>query len=172
MDDMDIRGTFKSVDTMDLMSIGNSINEIIEEDIEQNGPDVRKKYSRQFNAANRQSKGGNNTNNPSLNNFTHLAGETVDIRTMDHGRGSGISRGGSKKKKGMIDPRLMRHTVQTKDCDGPSGGGRGSQLSIYKDLNLDGVDEGSRISFGNMSVMSELTDFQEMMAKAQGDAAN
>jgi hypothetical protein len=35
--------------------------------------------------------------------------------------------------------------VQTKDCDGPSGINRNSQLSI--NLNLDGADDESRLSF-------------------------
>mmetsp|Transcript_44409 Transcript_44409/g.93241 ORF Transcript_44409/g.93241 Transcript_44409/m.93241 type:complete len:773 (-) Transcript_44409:285-2603(-) len=194
MDDMDIRGTFRSVDTMDMMSIGNSINEIIDEDVKQN-PESRKKYGRRLSSAGSRygisiKAGGGNENayngeqgGPSLSDFAHLPGQTLEIRTMDHGNNR--SSGGPKKiKKGrgsgvMIDPRLVaqakamtRHSVQTKDNDGPSsGGGRGSQLSI-KDLNFDGVDDASRMSFGNMSVMSELTDFQEMMARGHADSFN
>lgn len=50
MDDMDIRGTFRSVDTLDMMSIGNSINEIMEDDIKKN-PEVLKKYGRRMSAS-------------------------------------------------------------------------------------------------------------------------
>ena len=73
---------------------------------------------------------------------------------MDHGQANGTRGGGGpKKKKGSIDPRLVtqagtRHSVQTKDCDGPTGGARGSQLSMA--LNFDGLDDASRMSFGNM----------------------
>jgi hypothetical protein len=140
MDDLDIRGTFRSVDTMDMMSIGNSIDEIMNHDIKQN-PEMSKKYGRKFTA-------NNNTTYPtSLNDFAHLAGESVEIRTMDHGQGN--ERGGQKKlKKGGMTQVGTTHMVQTKSCDGPSTAVRGSQLSI-KDL-MDGVDEGSRMSFGNM----------------------
>mmetsp|Transcript_20010 Transcript_20010/g.36740 ORF Transcript_20010/g.36740 Transcript_20010/m.36740 type:complete len:832 (+) Transcript_20010:304-2799(+) len=184
MDDMDIRGTFRSVDTMDLMSIGNSINEIMDEDIKQN-PEMRKKYGRRLSSAasrydSSKAGGGNDTNGRntlgSLNDFSHLPGRTLEIKTMDHGNAR--ANGGPKKIKkggGGIDPRLVaqakgmtRHSVQTKDKDGPSGavGGRNSMLSI-KDLNLEGVDDASRMSFGNMSVMSELTDFQGLMEKGR-----
>eukprot|EP00580_Thalassiosira_gravida_P010453 CAMPEP_0201629718 /NCGR_PEP_ID=MMETSP0493-20130528/4284_1 /ASSEMBLY_ACC=CAM_ASM_000838 /TAXON_ID=420259 /ORGANISM="Thalassiosira gravida, Strain GMp14c1" /LENGTH=883 /DNA_ID=CAMNT_0048100759 /DNA_START=1487 /DNA_END=4138 /DNA_ORIENTATION=+ len=111
-----------------------------------------------------------------LSDFANHPSRTLEIKTLDHGNGR--ASGGPKKiRKAMdpraIDPRLVaaaakagRHSVQTKDNDGRSGGGRGSMLSI-KDLNFDGVDDTSRMSFGNISVMSELTDFQEMMAKGQ-----
>jgi len=170
MDDEDIRGTFKSVDTMDLMSIGNSINEIVDEDVKSH-PEMRVKYGRRLSVASRYSRPGNKHGSTSLKDFAPMPGETVEVRTMDHGQGTGPENAGSgpKRIKKGIDPRLMaqaksRLSVHTKDCDGPSsraaaGGGRGSQLSI-KDLNLDGVDDdASRMSFGNISVMSELSDF-------------
>lgn len=165
MDDMDIRGTFRSVDTMDMMSIGNSINEIMDDDVKQN-PEAFKKYAARLSAA----KGGNN---PSLNDFARHPGETLEIKTMDHGKGS---KGGPRKIKKGIDPRLpsqagTRHSVQTKDRDGPGAGTRGSQLSI-KDFNLDGADDASRMSFGNMSIMSDMTDFQGMLAKGDADSYN
>lgn len=178
----DFRGTFRSVDTMDLMSLGNSINEIVEEDIKQH-PEMRVKYGRRLSAASRYSRTGNNAVAAALSDFTHLPGQTLEVRTMDHGQGTGQGNagGGPKRIKKGIDPRLMaqeraRHSVQTKDCDGPSSraatGGRGSQLSI-KDLNFDGVDDdASRMSFGNISIMSEMTCFQESMDKGQGDSFN
>lgn len=187
MDDMDIRGTFKSVDTMDLMSIGNSINEIMDDDIKQN-PEMRKKYGRRMsNAASRSGMskgagggGGGGNNAASLNNFRHLPGQTLEIKTMDHGQGGRSSgRGGGKKKTrkdggdSQLAPTGTRHSVQTKGCDGPSTagmGGRNSQLSIQN--LMDGADDASRMSFGNMSVMSELTDFQEMLARGHGDSFN
>lgn len=179
MDDMDIRGTFRSVDTMDMMSIGNSINEIMEDDIKHNPEAVKKYNGRRMSQNSRYSKGGG-----TLSDLAHLPGQTLEVKTMDHGKG----KGGPKKIKnkgegggGMIDPRLAlqnhnnagtRHSVQTKDCDGPSGGGtnRGSMFSM--NLNLDGVDDTSRMSFGNMSIMSELTDFQDIIAKGNMDSFN
>ena len=151
MDDMDIRGTFRSVDTMDLMSIGNSINEIMDDDIK-NNPEMRKKY-----AERRLSNAGEN-------DYVFNPGETIEINTMDHGRGS-TAAGGAKKRKDTtsskgIDPRLIAQaqaagtklTVQTKSNDGPKSnagmGGRGSQLSM--NMNFDGLDDDSRMSFGNM----------------------
>jgi len=195
VDTMDImRNTFKSVDTMDLMSIGNSINEIADDEVkqQQHHSEMRKKYGRRLSNAsssNRYTRGrhdnkippGNNNVNggrtaaaaaaaATLSDFANLPGRTLEIKTLDHGNGR--TSGGPKKIRKAIDPRLVaaamagRHSIQTKDNDGPSVGGRGSMLSI-KDLNFDGVDDTSRMSFGNMSVMSELTDFQEMMARGQ-----
>ena len=156
MDDMDIRGTFRSVDTMDLMSIGNSINDIIDEDIKMN-PEMRKKYGRRLSNASR-TKGLPDTINDFLVN--RMGGDqTIEIKTMDHGNGNGGGGAKKKKTKKSIDPRLLappqavgtRHSVQTKGNDGPSNpgmGGRGSQLSM--NMNFDGLDDDSRMSFGNM----------------------
>ena len=163
MDDMnmDFRGTFRSVDTMDLMSIGNSINEIMDDDMKLN-PEMRKKYGRRLSNASR-SKGLPGT----LDDFVYNQGQTIEFKTSDLGNG------GAKKKK-SIDPRLIagagtRHSVQTKGNDGPSNyTSRGSQLSM--NMNFDGLDDNeSRMSFGNMSVMSDMTDFQEMMARGQNE---
>ena len=163
VDTTDIRGTFKSVDTMDLMSIGNSINQIMDDDLRRD-PDMRNKFDKRrlSNASSRgrhhklANVGGNAADlaaAASLSDFARLPGQTLEIRTMDHGNAR--ASGGPRKIKKGIDPRLVaqaklgRHSVQTKDGDGPSGSGRGSMLSI-KDLNLDGVDDASRMSFGNM----------------------
>lgn len=163
MDDMGIRDTFRSVDTMDLMSIGASLNEIVEEEIKMN-PEVRKKYSRRLSASSRHSRyaSGNNQGGggggPSLNDFAHLPGATVQVKTLNHGQGGG---NGPKKIRKAIDPRLVAMA-------GKSDGGnkRGSALST--DLDLDGLEDG-RMSFGNMSLMSELTDFGDIITKGLGD---
>lgn len=144
MGDTDIRGTFRSVDTLDMMSIGNSINDIIEDDARKN-PDAAKQYLRRLSTG---------SGKMGLKDFAFLPGQTVEIKTMDHGRGSG---GGLRKKKqyqqgGTSQAVGTTLSVQTKGCDGPSSGGmgglRGSQLSM--DLRLDDKDDGSRMSFGNM----------------------
>ena len=153
------RASYRSVDTMDLMSIGNSINEIMDDDMKLN-PEMRKKYCRRLSNASR-SKGLPGT----LDDFVYNQGQTIEFKTADLGNG------GAKKKK-SIDPRLIagagtRHSVQTKGNDGPHNyTSRGSQLSM--NMNFDGLDDNeSRMSFGNMSVMSDMTDFQEMMARGQ-----
>ncbi|KAL7451429.1 hypothetical protein ACHAWC_003267 [Mediolabrus comicus] len=154
MDDMGIRDTFRSVDTMDLMSIGASLNEIVEEEIKTN-PEVRKKYSRRLSASSRHSRyASGNNQGPSLNDFAHLPGATVQVKTLNHGQGGG---NGPKKIRKAIDPRLVAMA-------GKSDGGnkRGSALST--DLDLDGLEDG-RMSFGNMSLMSELTDFGDIITK-------
>ncbi len=136
---------------MDLMSIGNSINEIMEEDMKQN-PENRKKYSRRLSESGRVSRsGGTYSNNNSINDFTYFPGTTLEVKTMSHGQGGG---GGPKKIRKAIDPRLAtlsgaaRGSMQDKD-----GKPRGSLLSLMsRDLtDLDNVlDDGTRMSFGNM----------------------
>ncbi|KAL7466959.1 hypothetical protein ACHAXS_008458 [Conticribra weissflogii] len=164
VDDLDVRPSFRSVDTMDLMSIGNSINEIMEEDMKQN-PENRKKYSRRLSESGRVSRsGGNYSNNNSINDFAYFPGTTLEVKTMSHGQGGG---GGPKKIRKAIDPRLAtlsgvaRGSMQDKD-----GKPRGSLLSFMsRDLtDLDNVlDDGTRMSFGNISVMSELSDFGDLL---------
>jgi len=79
----------------------------------------------------------------------------LEVKTMDHGQG------GDRPKK--IDPRLVamagtKHKVQTKQDDGP---GRDEKRSSMASTD-------SRMSFGNMSCMSELTDFGDLMAAVGG----
>eukprot|EP00984_Skeletonema_dohrnii_P019363 scaffold9223_cov72-Skeletonema_dohrnii-CCMP3373.AAC.1 len=154
MDDVGIGGirdTFRSVDTMDLMSIGASLNEIVEEDIK-NDSDQRKKNSRRLSATSLHSRyaraapGGAAT----LSDYAHLPGATVEVKTMNHGQGGG---GGPKKIKKAIDPRLVAMA-------GRDSGVRGTKSSMLsQDLNLEGIDDNERMSFGNFSIMSGLTDF-------------
>ncbi|KAL3793777.1 hypothetical protein HJC23_013339 [Cyclotella cryptica] len=146
VDDMDVRPTFRSVDTMDMMSITNSINDIVDDDVLRN-PELREKYSRRM---------SQNTENSRYHNFEVA---TLEVKTMDHGQGGG---GGPKKIKKAIDPRLVamsgtRQSVQTKEADGPSAR-RNSMASVD-----------SRMSFGNMSCMSELTDFGDLMTSVGND---
>ncbi|EED91415.1 predicted protein [Thalassiosira pseudonana CCMP1335] len=171
VDDMDLRPSFRSVDTMDLMSIGNSINEIIDDDVLRN-PGMREKYARRLSQSSRY--GRSNQQQPaSLNDFANFPGASVEVKTMQHGQGGG---GGPKKIK-KIDPRLLagagtRHSVQTKDKDGPSGrpstakGTRGSMASVFSEF------DDSRMSFGNMSIMSELTDFGDLLPSLGADGDN
>ncbi|KAL3802274.1 hypothetical protein ACHAWO_013179 [Cyclotella atomus] len=128
VDDMDARPTLRSVDTMDMMSITNSVNDIIDDDVLRN-PEMREKDSKKL-----------------AENDHELEVDRLEVKTMDHGQD------GDRPKK--IDPRLVamagtKHTVQTKQDDGP---GRAEKRS-----SMASVD--SRMSFGNMSCMSELTDF-------------
>lgn len=121
VDDMDVRPTFRSVDTMDMMSITNSVNDIIDDDVLRN-PEVREKYEKK--AADGEG-------------YHKFEVATLEVKTMDHGQG------GSRPKK--IDPRLVamagaKHTVQTKQDDGPGRPDRRSSMAS--------VD--SRMSFGNM----------------------
>ena len=134
MDDLDIRGTFKSVDTMDLMSIGNSINEIMEND-----PEMRQRYQRRLSANSRYGKSG-------VNEFGGGGGPKKTKKSIDSRL---VSSGDNTAGASM--PGVSRYSVQTKDKDGPSSGygGRGSQLSI-KNWDFDGLDDASRMSFGNM----------------------
>ncbi|KAL3816328.1 hypothetical protein ACHAXA_008399 [Cyclostephanos tholiformis] len=136
VDDLGMRSTFKSVDTMDLMSIGNSINEIIDEDLEKMTPEMRDKHARRL-------------------SLTMMVGanDRKNVKPMRNERNKAEfnnSSGGSS------------FFVQTKGCDGPSTMNRSSQLSM--NFNLEGVEDDSRLSF--LSVMSELTDYQDMLAKA------
>jgi hypothetical protein len=153
MDDVGIRDTFRSVDTMDLMSIGASLNEIVEEEIK-NNPEERKKYSRRLSASSRHSRyaGAIPAGGATLNDFAHLPGATVEVKTMNHGQGGG---GGPKKIRKAIDPRLVAMA-------GKSGSGGAKDSVLSTDLNLDGIDDG-RMSFGNMSLMSGLTDFGDAL---------
>jgi len=153
MDDVGIRDTFRSVDTMDLMSIGASLNEIVEEEIK-NNPEERKKYSRRLSASSRHSRyaGAIAAGGATLNDFAHLPGATVEVKTMNHGQGGG---GGPKKIRKAIDPRLVAMA-------GKSGSGGAKDSVLSTDLNLDGIDDG-RMSFGNMSLMSGLTDFGDAL---------
>ena len=175
MDDVGIRDTFRSVDTMDLMSIGASLNEIVEEDINKqknhhhpttinNPKEQRKKYSRRLSASSRHSRyGGANAaaaaGGATLSDFAHLPGATLEVKTMNHGQGGG---GGPKKIRKAIDPRLI-------DMAGKSGGSgvAGKDTILSADLNLDELDDG-RMSFGNMSLMSGLTDFGDIDVKGLG----
>ena len=137
IDDMGMRSTFKSVDTMDLMSLGNSINDILEEDIQNMTPDMREKYVRRLSLT-MMTGGGNNNSNKINETFVSMP--------------PGGRRGRPKKRNDGAEPTPVASggskqylQVQTKDCDGPSGINRNSQLSI--NLNLDGADGESRLSF-------------------------
>jgi hypothetical protein len=137
IDDMGMRSTFKSVDTMDLMSLGNSINDILEEDLQNMTPDMREKYARRLSLA-MMTGGGNNNSNKINETFVSMP--------------PGGGRGRPKKRNDVAEPTPVASggskqylQVQTKDCDGPSGINRNSQLSI--NLNLDGADDESRLSF-------------------------
>jgi hypothetical protein len=144
VDDMEVRPTFRSVDTMDMMSITNSINDIVDDEVLRN-PEMREKYEKKM---------SQNTDNSSYHKFEV---QTLEVKTMEHGQGD---KGGPKKIKKSIDPRLVamsKQTVQTKETDGPSGRRNSTQS----------VD--SRMSFGNMSCMSELTDFGDLMPAMDGD---
>jgi hypothetical protein len=128
VDDMDVRPTFRSVDTMDMMSITNSINDIVDDDVLRN-PEMREKYAKRRLSQDDDGEGRHKF---------ELA--TLEVKTMDHGQG-----GGRPKKIDSIDPRLIamsgaKHTVQTKQDDGP---GRAEKRS-----SMASVD--SRMSFGNM----------------------
>ena len=164
-DDMDIRGTFTSVDTMDLMSIGASINDILEEDVKKNGEEARIKYSRRLSQTSLKSRGAVAVGGR-LSNLIQNPGSTMEVKTFDHGHGGG---GGPKKiKKGVIDPRLpgVTTTVPTATGDGNGRSSlqksfdrrgsvkRGSLLSLTsKDLDMDNFnDSDGRMSFGNMWV--------------------
>jgi hypothetical protein len=119
VDDMDARPTLRSVDTMDMMSITNSVNDIIDDDVLRN-PEMREKDSKKL-----------------AENDHELEVDRLEVKTMDHGQD------GDRPKK--IDPRLVamagtKHTVQTKQDDGP---GRAEKRS-----SMASVD--SRMSFGNM----------------------
>mmetsp|Transcript_26338 Transcript_26338/g.54532 ORF Transcript_26338/g.54532 Transcript_26338/m.54532 type:complete len:113 (+) Transcript_26338:44-382(+) len=99
-----------------------------------------------------------------MNDFSYFPGTTLEVKTMNHGQGGG---GGPKKIRKAIDPRLAtfsgaaRGSMQDKD-----GRPRGSLLSLMsRDLaDLENVfDDGTRMSFGNISVMSELSDFGDLL---------
>jgi hypothetical protein len=148
VDDMDDRPTFKSIDTMDMMSITNSVNDIIDDDIIKN-PEVREIYERRM------------SRNSDIDGKFEVA--TFDIKTKEGSQGNGRP----KKVDAIedkIDPRLLamagaRQTVQTKQKDGP---GRTEKRS-----SMASVD--TRLSFANsedfnMSCMSEMTDFGDLMA--------
>merc|ERR1712238_295811 len=110
-------------------------------------------------------------------------GTTLEVTSMDYGNTSSAKRGPKKIRKEVEGGEeiyeqakgTVQHCVQTKDNDGPFGtrrssvdgppGRRRSSLLSIKDFNLDGVDDGTRMSFGNMSAMSDMTDFQEMMMR-------
>jgi hypothetical protein len=137
-DDMDVRPTFRSVDTLDMMSITNSVNDIIDDDVLRN-PETREKYEKK------------------LAENSYKEGDTIEVKTMEHGKGESKP----KKVNSGIDPRLVamsKHKVQTKQEDGP---GRSEKRS-----SMASVD--SRMSIGNMSCMSELTDFGDLMASVAG----
>ena len=146
-----IRDTFRSVDTMDLMSIGASLNEIVEEDIKQNESDQRRKNSRRLSATSILSRYGKGApgGGATLSDYAQLPGATVEVKTMSHGQGGG---GGPKKIKKAIDPRL----VALAGRESATRGTKSSMLS--QDLNLEGIDN-ERMSFGGLSIMSGLTDF-------------
>mmetsp|Transcript_20035 Transcript_20035/g.32941 ORF Transcript_20035/g.32941 Transcript_20035/m.32941 type:complete len:761 (+) Transcript_20035:128-2410(+) len=148
-----IRDTFRSVDTMDLMSIGASLNEIVEEDIKQNESEQRKKNSRRLSATSihsRYARGALGGGGATLSDYAQLPGATVDVKTMSHGQGGG---GGPKKIKKAIDPRLVA-------LAGRESAARGTKSSMLsQDLNLEGIDDAERMSFGGLSIMSGLTDF-------------
>jgi hypothetical protein len=165
MDDVGIRDTFRSVDTMDLMSLGASLNEIVDEEIMKN-PEVREKFSRRLSASSRHSRyasANNKVGAMTLNDFAHLPGATVEVKTMNHGQGGGA---GPKKIRKAIDPRLIAMAGTSGGVATKTDNVRGSNLST--DLDLDGLEDG-RMSFGNMSLMSELTDFGDVIAKSMGD---
>ncbi|KAL3756860.1 hypothetical protein ACHAWU_005122 [Discostella pseudostelligera] len=138
MDDIDMRDSFKSVNTMDLMSIGCSINEVYDEDVKINS-ESWKKYRRRMSAASQVDH-----NNFGASHLTGLTGLT------------GLSDFGTLSRPDSDGFGVTSHVVQTKDCDGPSkNNARGSQLSMV--LNLDDPDECMRLSFA--SVLSELSEF-------------
>lgn len=153
IDDLGMRSTFKSVDTMDLMSIGNSINDIVDEDWEQMTPDMRAKYSRRL-------------------SLTRMSGVNNPFLNQQWGSG----RGGDRPKMSNTGDNMEQYLqVQTKDCDGPTRNSRlnmdfnkseASQLSLM--LNLEGAEDDPRLSF--MSNMSELTDFQDILSKQADEA--
>ena len=128
MDDIDMRDSFKSVNTMDLMSIGCSINEVYDEDVKINS-ETWKKYRRRMSAASQVDR--NEFGASHLTGLTGLTGLTDygSLSRQEEGDGFGVT----------------SHVVQTKDCDGPSKNTRGSQLSMV--LNLEDPDECMRLSF-------------------------
>ena len=129
MDDIDMRDSFKSVNTMDLMSIGCSINEVYDEDVKIN-PENWKKYRRRMSL----------TSQTDHNNFgaSHLTGLTGLTGLTDYG-------GSLTRPDGGDGYGVTNHVVQTKDCDGPSKNARGSQLSMV--LNMDDPEDCMRLSF-------------------------
>ena len=160
IDAFGMRNTFKSVDTMDLMSIGNSINDIVEEDWEQMTPDMRARYSRRL-------------------SLTKMSGVNTPFQNKQWG--SGRFGTGRPKMSNSGDNMEQYLQVQTKDCDGPRQASKdtrnsqltmdfnkseASQLSLM--LNLEGTEDDSRLSF--MSNMSELTDFQDILSKQADEA--
>ena len=160
IDAFGMRNTFKSVDTMDLMSIGNSINDIVEEDWEQMTPDMRARYSRRL-------------------SLTMMSGVNTPFQNQQWG--SGRFGTGRPKMSNSGDNMEQYLQVQTKDCDGPrqaSKATRNSQLTMDFNkseasqlslmLNLEGTEDDSRLSF--MSNMSELTDFQDILSKQADEA--
>lgn len=160
IDDLGMRNTFKSVDTMDLMSIGNSINDIVEEDWEQMTPDMRARYSRRL-------------------SLTMMSGVNTPFQNQQWG--SGRFGTGRPKMINSGDNMEQYLQVQTNDCDGPrqaSKATRNSQLTMDFNkseasqlslmLNLGGTEDDSRLSF--MSNMSELTDFQDILSKQADEA--
>ncbi len=128
MDDIDMRDSFKSVNTMDLMSIGCSINEVYDEDVKINSESWRK-YRRRMSAASQVDR--NEFGASHLTGLTGLTGLTDygSLSRQEEGDGFGVT----------------SHVVHTKDCDGPSKNTRGSQLSMV--LNLEDPDECMRLSF-------------------------
>jgi hypothetical protein len=122
IDDLGMRNTFKSVDTMDLMSIGNSINEIIDEDLEGMTPEMREKHARRLSLT--MMLGGNDIKNANLKPMRNE---------------------GSKAEFNNSSGSKQQFLVQTKGCDGPSTMNRSSQLSM--NFNLDGAEDESRLSF-------------------------
>ena len=128
MDDIDMRDSFKSVNTMDLMSIGCSINEVYDEDVKINSENW-KKYRRRMSAASQVDR--NEFGASHLTGLTGLTGLTDygSLSRQEEGDGFGVT----------------SHVVQTKDCDGPSKNTRASQLSMV--LNLEDPDECMRMSF-------------------------
>jgi hypothetical protein len=128
MDDIDMRDSFKSVNTMDLMSIGCSINEVYDDDVKINS-ESWKKYRRRMSAASQVDH-----NNFGASHLTGLTGLT------------GLSDFGTLSRPDSDGFGVTSHVVQTKDCDGPSkNNARGSQISMV--LNLDDPDECMRLSF-------------------------
>jgi hypothetical protein len=164
IDDLGMRNTFKSVDTMDLMSIGNSINDIVEGDWEHMTPVMRAKYSRRL-------------------SLTMMSGVNTPFQNQQWGSsGRGGDGTGRPKMSNTGDNMEQYLQVQTKDCDGPRNSykltrnsqlsnmdfnkSEASQLSLM--LNLEGTEDDSRLSF--MSNMSELTDFQDTLSKQADEA--
>lgn len=149
VDDMDERPTFKSIDTMDMMSITNSVNNIIDDDDMIKNPEVREVYER------RMSRNSDNDRKSEVVAF--------DIKTKEGSQGNDRPRK-IQAIEDKIDPRLLamagaRQTIQTKQEDGP---GRADKRS-----SMASVD--TRLSFANsedfnMSCMSGLTDFGDLMA--------